>query len=259
MLSLLRGPARVLNEHADGSARVLVALVVIGSVATIATVNGPDHTYPEGPPASPAPGSVRAQLSTPGTEDRRWTLLVYPRRAAGRRLVARAAGAVDYCLAVYMARQRGERDSSGALCALSAAVALRVQRRGLWLDCGARGHVLGEPAEPGPICGLAPANVEKVTVAVAGDQPLRAELSGPFALPYNRSSRVLRRAGIDPRRVRRLPQNIRARAFLGFVPRPPTPPHERTPQVTIEATRTDGSSLTRSMGGGVVPDELATP
>lgn len=259
MLSLLSQLARVLNEHADGGARVLVALVVIGSVATIATVNGPDHAYPEGLPASAAPGSVRAQLSTPGTEGSRWTLLVYQGRATGRRLVARAAGAVDYCLAVYLARQRGERDSPGALCALSAAVALHVQRRGLWLDCGARGHVLGEPAEPGPICGLAPADVKAVTVAVAGEQPLRTELSGPFALRYNRSSRVLRRAGIDPQRVRRLPRAFRVRAFLGFVPRPPTPPGERTPRLTVEATRTDGSSLTRSMGGGIVPDKLATP
>jgi hypothetical protein len=228
--------------------RVLSAIALAGVLAALAATAAADPQWP--PSATPAPGGVRAQLSTPGSGEERWSLDVYRRRGAGR---------IDYCLAVSLARDEGERRWQGITCALSAAIALRVDRHGLRLDCGAGGHVVGEPAEPAPTCGLVAADVQGVTVSAENGAVAAAELSEPFRVRFNRDRQILERAGIDPRRVRALPRDFRVRAFLAFVPTPPTPPGERTPRLTVSATRPDGSVLTRSIGGGVIPTPPETP
>jgi hypothetical protein len=228
--------------------RVLCAIAVGGAVAALAAGAAADPLWP--PSAAPAPGGVRAQLSTPGLGEERWSLDVYRRRGADR---------IDYCLGVSLARGEGERRWQGITCALSAAIALRIDRHGLRLDCGAGGHVLGEPAEPGPTCGLVAADVQGVTVSAENGAAAAAELSEPFRVRFNRDRRILERAGIDPRRVRALPRDFQVRAFLAFVPTPPTPPGERTPRLTVSATRSDGSMLTRTIGGSTIPTPPEPP
>lgn len=205
------------------------------------------------PSARPAPGGMAADLSVPGADGRDWRLRVYRRSTPRRNHPARPAGEIDYCLATD-----GGSHGSGALCELSAALALRLDARGLLTDCGAAGWILGEPAPPGPTCGLVDASVESVTVGLEG-APQAAVLLAPFGLRVNRSARILRRAGIDPRRVRRLPRVPQARAFLAFVDAPATPPGESTPRLTITARRTGGDTIVRTVGGQVVPEAAPAP
>jgi hypothetical protein len=176
---------------------------------------------------------------------------VYRRRPAGPNSPDGFPGRIDYCLATDQGR-RGR----GAVCELSAALALRLDTHGLLTDCGAFGLVLGEPVPAGPTCGLVDASVESVTVGIEGAAPRAAVLSEPFGVRVNRSARILRHSGIDPRRVRRLPPVPQARAFLAFVDTPATPPGEPTPRLTITATRTGGATIVRTVGGQVVPDEF---
>jgi hypothetical protein len=242
--------------------RVLSVVALITAVAALAVLGpadsgGGDSSWP--PSAAPAPGGIRVQLSTPASDDDRWILDVYRQRAPKRSSPARLPGSINYCLAVSLAAADEEKQWQGSTCGLSAAIALRVQRHGLRLDCGGVGSVLGAPAEPGPICGLVAADVQSVTVSAENGPVVAAELSKPFRTRFNRSGRILRHGGIDPAGVRALPQDFRMRAFLAFLPTAPTPPGERTPRLAISATRTDGSTLSRELGGGIVPVSPGPP
>jgi hypothetical protein len=242
--------------------RVLSVVALLAAVAALVAFGPADSgggNSPWPPSAAPAPGGIRVQLSTPRSGDERWVLDVYRRRPPRRNSPARLPGSIDYCLAVSLARGREEKHWRSITCGLSAAIALRVQRHGLRLDCGGVGQVLGEPAEPGPICGLVAADVQRVTVSAESGPVAAAELSKPFRIRFNRSGRILRHGGLDPGRVRRLPRDLRARVFLTFPPTPPTSPGERTPRLTVSATRADGRTLTRNLGGGIVPPAPGPP
>jgi hypothetical protein len=236
--------------------RVLPVVALLAAVAALAALGpsdsgGRDSPWPRS--VAPAPGGIRVQLSTPASGNERWILDVYRRRTPRRNSPARLPGSIDYCLAVSLARGQEEKQWRSITCGLSAAIALRVQRHGLRLDCGGVGQVLGETAEPGPTCGLVAADVQSVRVSAENGSVALADLTKPFRIRSNRSARILGHAGIDRARVRALPPDFRVRAFLAFLPIPPTPPGGRTPRVTVSATRADGSTLSRTIAGEIVP------
>jgi hypothetical protein len=233
--------------------QVVGALAVLSCAGAVSIAWAGDAVEddPLPPYARPAPDGVRADLSGPGAGGEPWRLRVYRLRAPGRHAPARLPGQIDYCLAT----DQGRRGGRGAICVLSAALALRLDARGILLDCGVSGLVLGEPAPAGPTCGLVDAGVGAVSVGVEGATPQAAVLSAPFGLRINRSARILRRSGIDSDRVRHLPLVPQARAFLAFVDTPPTPPGDRTPRLTVTATRLGADPIVRTVGGRVIPKD----
>jgi hypothetical protein len=231
------------------------AILVCAAAIPFAAAGGsPDDTQLP-PSARPGPGGFAADLSVPGAGGRDWRLRVYRRRPSPPGSRIRLTRGLDYCLAVDQGARRG----GGTLCELSAALALRLDARGLLTECGGPGWVLGEPIPAGPTCGLVDASVDSVTVGAEGVAPQTAALSPPFGLRINRSARILRRHGVDPSRVRRLPRVPQARAFLAFLNTPATPPGERTPRLTVTARRTNGDTIVRKVGGQVVPADFPTP
>jgi hypothetical protein len=236
------------------SRNVVGALAVLSCAGAVSIAWAGDPVEDAGlpPSARPAPNGMRADLSVSGAGGRSWRLRVYRRRAPGRHAPARLPGRVDYCLAT----EERPRGSGGTTCGLSAALALRLDARGLLFDCGGGGWILGEPAPAGPTCGLVDAGVGAVTVGVEGAPPRAAVLSAPFGVSINRSASILRRSGIDPDRVRHLPLVPQARAFLAFVDTPPTPPGERTPRLTVTATRVGSDPIVRTVGGRVIPKDV---
>ncbi len=86
-----------------------------------------------------------------------------------------------------------------------------------------------------------------------------AVLSKPFRVRFNKDARILKRAGVDPRRVRGLPTDFRMRGFLAFVSTPTTRPGERFPVLTVAATRADETVLTQMIGGEVWPEPPPLP
>jgi hypothetical protein len=136
---------------------------------------------------------------------------------------------------------------------------VRVNRRGLRLDCSAGGYVLGRPVKAVPTCGLVAGDVQRVTVSAQDGVAVPAVLSKPFRVRFNRDADILKRAGVDPRRVRGLPTDLRMRGFLAFVSTPTTRPGERFPVLTVAATRADETVLTKRIGGDVWPEPPLLP
>jgi hypothetical protein len=237
--------------------RVGTAVALTSAFAAVAAATAAAGSFPPG--AVPAPGGIRAHLSTPGAGEDRWTLDVYRPRDSGRSSGRRIPGSIDLCLAVSRARGQGRARWRGVTCALSAAVAVRVNRRGLRLDCSAGGYVLGRSVKAVPTCGLVAGDVQRVTVSAQDGVAVPAVLSKPFRVRFNTDADILKRAGVDPRRVRGLPTDLRMRGFLAFVSTPPTRPGERFPLLTVAATRGDGTVLTKRIGGDVWPEPPPLP
>lgn len=167
--------------------------------------------------AKPDPRGPRILTKTAGADGRTWELLAYRQRPKERRSGrGELPGTINYCLAAISngKRGRGERRWRGVTCALSAAVALKLRSNGLYLQCSGGSYIVGEPVEPGLICGLVPADVESVTVTADSGESGVATLSTPFALKVNHQPHLLRRAGIDPDTVRDLPPSVPVRAVL---------------------------------------------
>jgi hypothetical protein len=159
-----------------------------------------------------------------GPRATRWELLAYyEKKTPGIGL----PGDRKYCLAVresqreHAGRQTPTVDPRGAHCSFPPALALRIRRHGLDRECGAYGHASGAAVPSSAVvCGLVGAAVDAVSVQRSGGKPLRAHLSPPFDVQLDVSPGELRRAGLKPEDVERLPTSLSVRAFLAVINMP---------------------------------------
>jgi hypothetical protein len=180
--------------------------------------------------AKPDRGGPQARVALPGPDGRLWEVLFYRQRESKRdRTPGRA-----YCIAAVSSRPETRRRWRGVTC--GSELTRRVARRGLWLHCGSYGHIVGEPLQPGPVCGLAPGDTASVSVSADGAPPLEARLSDPVRA--------------DGRLVR---------VFLAFPDVKPTPPGQRSPRMTITARTAGGATHVGHTGGLRVPGDEMLP
>ena len=180
--------------------------------------------------AKPDRSGPQARVALPGPDGRLWEVLFYRKRESKR---DRTPGD-SYCIAAVSSRPETRRRWRGVTC--GSEVIRRVARRGLWLECGSYGQIVGEPLQPGPVCGLASGDTMSVSVSAGGAPPVEARLSEPVT-------------------VSRVP----VRAFLAFPDVEPTPPGDRSPRMTITARTAGGATHVGHTGGTRVLGREALP
>lgn len=244
--------------------RVVLSVVAVGlllgiSGASATTGVGPlgdaltsDDQLPLG--AKPARGGESVTLAGETNDGRRQEVRVYRRKPHASDL----PGAHHYCAGSYSADSAGRRDPISVICTLGTKLAVKLVKRGLWLECSGRGGVVGEPAPPDPVCGLTLASTRSVTIEPNRGSAGAVKLSRPFLLRVDRDPQVVdREGGIDARLAARLPSTLRVRALLGVVSAAPTQPGERTPLVRVTA-RTERGEVHAQVGGTrlLTPEDL---
>lgn len=227
-------------------ALALLAVLALGSGASAVTGVGPlgdtltaDEKLP--PEAQPEPHGESVLLVGEAADGHRYEVRVYRQRRKRHGPRKDPPGTYSYCAASYSADRDGRRDPISIICTESSALAAKLTRRPLWLECSTRGGVVGAPAPADPVCGLARASTRKVTIAPDRGGAGVVRLSRPFPLR------------IDRRRA------VRVRAVLGVVEAPPTLPGTNTPRVRVTAVDRDGSRFTTRVGGRRVPTTADFP
>jgi hypothetical protein len=255
--SVLMAAAR--RRAARRHRRVVAAVALLGALllasgASAVTGVGPlgdaltaDEKLPL--EAKPDPRGESVTVVGEGAEGRRYEVRVYRLKPRRRGRFRDLPGAHHYCAASYSADRRGKLDLTSIHCTLGTAIAAKLERRPLWLRCSGRGGVVGEPAPPDPVCGLALADVREVTIEPNRGSAGEVKLSRPFSLRVNHAPAIVRREGLDPGAVADLPRVLRVRAVLGVVEAPDTQPGQRAPRVEVTAVRPDGTRYVAHVGG----------
>jgi hypothetical protein len=236
--------------------RTVLALVAVGvllvvSAASAVTGVGPlgeSLTSDEnlGPELEPAPGGASVTLAAETAAGTREEVRAFQRKPRRSGRLQDLPGAYHYCVASYTEGKRGSKD---ALCTLGTAIAIKLTRRRLWLECSAGSGVVGESSPPNPVCGLTLADTSAVQIDPDRGRAGEVQLSEPFLLRVNRQPRIVRRESLDPEKARALPATIAVRAILGIVDGRATRPGEREPRVAVTATGPDGERTTAHVGG----------
>jgi hypothetical protein len=236
------------------AAMALIGVLVLASGASAVTGVGPlgdtltaDDKLPPG--AKPEPRGESVLLVGEGAEGRRFEVRVYRQRLKRHGPRKDPPGSYRYCAASYSADARGRRDPILITCTLGTAIAAKLTRNPLWLECSSRGGVVGRAAPPDPVCGLTLASTREVTIEPNRGAAGVVRLSRPFALRVNHSEAIVGREGLDRLDVANLPRVLRVRAVLGVVKASPTPPGSNTPRIEVTAVDASGRRSTAQVGG----------
>jgi hypothetical protein len=227
--------------------RAVLALVVLGVLLLVSAASAVTGVGPLGesltsdeklaPELEPAPGGESVTLAAERADGTREEVRAFRRRPNRSGRLRDLPGAYHYCAASYTEGKRGSKD---AICTLGTALAIKLIKRRLWLECSGRTVVAGEPKPPNPVCGLTLADTSEVEIDPDRGRAFEVQLSEPFLLRINRQPRIVRRESLDPDKARALPAAIEVRAILGIVNARPTRPEEREPRVTVTATGPNG-------------------
>jgi hypothetical protein len=240
---------------------VALSVLVLVSAASAVTGVGPlgdSLTSDEKltPELEPAPGGESVTLAAETADGTRKEVRAFRRKSRRGGRLRDLPGAYHYCVASYT---EGKRGSKHALCTLGTAIAIKLTKRRLWLDCSAGSVVVGEPKPPDPVCGLTLADTTEVQIDPDRGSAGEVQLSEAFLLRVNRQPRIVRRESIDPANARALPPKIEVRAILGIVNGRATRPGEREPRVTVTATGPNGRRVTAHIGGQRLPTKTDFP
>jgi hypothetical protein len=247
-------------------ARKVLALVVAGVLLLVSAASAVTGVGPLGesltsdenltPELEPAPGGESVTLAAETADGTREEVRAFRRKPRRSGRLHDLPGAHHYCIASYTEGKRGSKD---ALCTLGTAIAIKLTKRRLWLECSGGSFVAGEPKRPDPVCGLTLADTTEVQINPDRGSTGGVQLSEPFLLRVNKQPRIVRSESIDADRARALPPAIEVRAILGIVNGRPTRPGEREPRVTVTAAGPDGEPVTAQVGGQRLPTKADFP